>query len=133
MSKIINNIKAFARDSKTTMDLIDIQKPIDDAIMLFTTQLKTHNIEVIQEYAQDVPKINGDSHQLQQVFTNIISNARDELDKLGGGKFWINTRLIKLGKRKTDLKVEISFKNEGAPIAEKDIEIAKAANAIIKL
>jgi len=122
MSKIINNIKTFARDSKTTMDLIDIRKPIDDAFMLFTTQLKTQNIEVIQEYAQDVPKINGDSHKLQQVFINLISNARDELVKKGGGKFWINTRLIKLGKSKVDLKVEVSFKNEGMPIAEKDID-----------
>lgn len=116
MGTIVNNIRSFARDSKFTWDLIDIHKPIEDAFMLLTTQLTNHNIEVVKDYSRDIPQIKADSNQLQQVFINLITNAKDELDKNNGGKIWVSTRILKLGKQKTDWKVEISFKNEGTPI-----------------
>jgi len=121
MGTIVNNIRTFARDSKFKLELIDVHKPIEDAFTLLTAQLTNHNIEVVKDYGQDIPKIKADSNQLQQVFINLISNARDVLDKNNGGKIWVSTRMLKLEKQKTDLNIEISFKNEGPPIPKEII------------
>jgi len=122
MGTIVNNIRSFARDSKFTWELIDIHKPLEDAFMLLTTQLTNHNIEVVKDYGQDIPQINADGNQLQQVFINLISNARDALNKNNGGKIWVSTRMLKLGKQKTDWKISISIKNDGTPIPEEIID-----------
>jgi len=119
MGTIVNNIRTFARDSKFTLEWVNIHKPIEDAFTLLTTQLTNHNIEVVKDYGQDIPQIKADSNQLQQVFINLISNARDELDKNNGGKIWISTRTLKLGKQRRN--IAISFKNDGTLIPEEII------------
>ena len=98
MDKIIKNMRFFAKKSEFTMEELDINKPIEDAIALLSEQLKVHNIELQRRLAKDLPKIQGDSNQLQQVFLNLLSNSRDAMEILKrpeGGKITIKTSLAK--------------------------------------
>jgi len=84
MTKIVNMVRDFACASGTEMALLNINKPIEDALLLFSEQLRLHNIAVEKHLAQDLPLVRGNANQLQQLFINLITNARDAMDTKGG-------------------------------------------------
>jgi signal transduction histidine kinase len=93
MSLIVDNVRTFARSQKASVALIDIHQPLKAALMLVTAQLRSHNIAVTETYDTDLPKVMADGNQLQQVFLNLLTNARDALDGPGGGKVWVVSRM----------------------------------------
>ena len=117
MSKIINNLRIFSRPSRSEIHELDIHKPIEDALMLISQQLKVHGIEVKKSYSQNIPKILGDTNQLQQVFSNLITNARDALEKT-------NNKIIKIKTHPTRNGhfIEINFIDSGSGIKSKVID-----------
>jgi two-component system NtrC family sensor kinase len=93
MTTIVNMVRDFARAAGTEMKLLDVNKPLEDALMLFSEQLRLHHIVVEENLAQDLPQVIGNANQLQQVFINLITNARDAMDAKGGeGRLKISTR-----------------------------------------
>ena len=115
MTQILNMVRRFARAAGTERVLLAINEPIEDALMLFSEQLRIHNIVVEKNLAQGLPPVMGNANQLQQVFINLITNARDAMDAKGGkGRLSIRTR-----KSTDDICIEIEDTGIGA-----DAEIA---------
>ena len=111
MDRIIKNVRFFARKADFKFEEVEINKPIEDAFMFFNEQLKVHNIKVIKHFAKNLPKISADSNQLQQVFLNLLTNAKDAIDVLkrpDGGKITLKTSLTKDRKY-----IRIIFKDMG--------------------
>ena len=120
MDAIIKNIRFFARKSEFKMEELDINKPIEDSLMLLNEQLKVHNIRFRKDLDKDLPRIKGDSNQLQQVFLNLITNARDAIDirnDPSGGELIIKTALSEDKK-----SIEIFFEDSGCGIPGEDME-----------
>ncbi len=89
-SNIAGNLLNFSRaGSSTDFAEVDINKLLDDTLQLLEPQMRTSNIEVIKNYAETPPRINGNAGKLQQVFTNLIINARDSI--IGGGTITLST------------------------------------------
>ncbi len=89
-SNIVGNLLNFSRTGNTTeFTEIDINKLLNDTLQLLEPQMRKSQVEVIKNYADVPPKIFGNAGKLQQVFTNLILNARDAM--LGGGKITLNT------------------------------------------
>jgi two-component system NtrC family sensor kinase len=57
----------------------DLRRVIDEALALRDYDLKLNNITVEKEFSEAVPHVVADSHQLEQVFLNIINNAVDAM------------------------------------------------------
>jgi PAS domain S-box-containing protein len=120
MDNIIKNLRLFARKSEFKAEELDINKPIQDALMLLSQQLKVHNIRLNTSFGENLPKTQGDPNQLQQVFLNLITNARDAIDSLkhpDGGELMIKTALSEDSKY-----VEITFEDTGCGIPPEDLE-----------
>ncbi|MFH2137496.1 MAG: PAS domain S-box protein [Candidatus Omnitrophota bacterium] len=114
MDMIIKNVRFFARKSDFTMEELDVNKPIEDSLGLLNEQLRVHNIKVKTSLKENLPKIQGDCNQLQQVFLNLITNARDAIDILNnpeGGELEIVSGVINNGK-----EIEITFEDTGGGI-----------------
>jgi signal transduction histidine kinase len=92
MTKIINNLRTFARQSNFEYAEVDINQPIDDALMLLGEQLRSRNIKVKRDLTPDLPKVHADANQLEQVFLNLISNAKDAMEAMGSGTLTIHSR-----------------------------------------
>jgi C4-dicarboxylate-specific signal transduction histidine kinase len=92
MTKIVSNLRTFARQSKFEYAETDINQPIDDALMLLGEQLRSHNIKVKRLLGLNLPKVLADANQLEQVFLNLISNAKDAIDPRGRGTITITSR-----------------------------------------
>jgi histidine kinase len=78
-ARIINHLRDFGRKPELKMFPIDVNVPIQGAFTLLGTQLKKSNIRVELELEENLPLIMGGKNRLEQVFLNLITNARDAM------------------------------------------------------
>lgn len=76
---IINHLREFGRKTDETMALLDINDPIVKSASMLRSQLESHRIEFLLELQEDLPHIRGNANRLEQVFMNLIVNARDAI------------------------------------------------------
>jgi len=89
---IVNNLLNFSRTgSVTDFSEIDVNRVLDLTLQLLEPQLRHSQIEIERDYAPALPKIYANSGKLQQVFTNLILNARDAI--MGGGRITLSTTM----------------------------------------
>lgn len=90
----IEHVRTFSRHQKSgKMELVDVNLSIENAASMLKTQLCSHNILLKLELQTTLPKIRANRFELEQVFVNLISNARDAIDikKCNEGKIKIKT------------------------------------------
>lgn len=91
-SNIVGNLLNFSRTGNATeFNEIDVNKLLNDTLQLLEPQLRNTQINVAKVYSDQPPLIYGNAGKLQQVFTNLILNARDSI--LGEGKITLKTKL----------------------------------------
>ncbi len=73
--KIVSNLLDFTRESETTLEPLDLVQLVKDTITLAANQLKIAGIKAEFHSTDNLPRIQGDSQQLRQVFLNLILNA----------------------------------------------------------
>src|SRR5207253_2406246 len=78
--KIVQNLLSFARRRQPERKLSNLKELIESAIEFLQYQLRTGNIEVVSAIGPKLPKVMVDPHQIQQVFLNIINNARQAIE-----------------------------------------------------
>ena len=64
---------------------MDVAAVIEQTVALRTTRLRLSGIRVVSECAPDLPAAEGDVHQLQQVFLNLLLNAEHAILAVGKG------------------------------------------------
>ena len=87
-AKIINGLLNFSRSSGTEFDRVDVNKVLADVLALVEHQLDGSRIRVRRELASQLPAIRGNENRIQQVFFNLILNARDAMPSGG----WLTLR-----------------------------------------
>jgi len=90
-ARIVSGLLTFAREHRPEHRMININDIVKESYKLREYNLITNNIEVTLALSADISPILADPYQLQQVFTNIIHNARDALMEIGGGTLAIRT------------------------------------------
>jgi len=83
-SKIINHMREFGRKSDMTLIPVNLGEVMEKAYEIFHQQLKVRGIEVGWKLVEDLPLIMGDPDRLEQVFINLLINARDAITAAGG-------------------------------------------------
>ena len=131
-SKIINHMREFGRKTDLELVPVRINDIIDRAFDIFSQQLKVRGIEVAWQLQEDLPEIQGDPSRLEQVFINLLINARDAIEerwelavKTGGGDGGPDKRIDLISRREGDrVIVEVADTGSGIPpqIADKIFE-----------
>jgi len=89
-TNIVNNLLNFSRTgSATEFSEVEISKVLDDTLQLLEPQFRRNQIEMVRAYDPEAPRVLGNSGKLQQVFTNLLLNARDAIPN--GGRITIST------------------------------------------
>ena len=77
---IVSNLLSFARDRKETPSPAAIADILSDTVGLVETQIQRDGIRFVMNCAPDLPRCTVRSQEIQQVFLNILSNARHALN-----------------------------------------------------
>jgi two-component system NtrC family sensor kinase len=101
IARIVDHLREFSRQTKPEFQKIDINQPVENALLITGQQLLDHGISIVRKLSGNLPSIFGDPNQLEQVFLNLISNARDALDDSGT--------------RKKELIITSSLSEDGGP------------------
>ncbi len=109
-SNIVGNLLNFSRTGNAEEFVeIEINKLLNDTLQLLEPQLRRSQIEIVKFYARRPPSILGSSGKLQQVFTNLILNARDAM--FNGGMITLTTSV----EGSNVVVVEVTDTGEGIP------------------
>jgi len=111
--EIIRKLMLFSRQSKPEKSTININERIDDGLYLLENRLKKSNIALNKEFAPDLPLIEIDPSQLNQVMVNLVVNAIQAMP--GGGTLKIKTESL-IG------AVNIIVEDTGIGMTEEEME-----------
>lgn len=112
MKKIIQQLREFTRKSVEDFQDSDVPQVINDSLLLLDQQFRSRGIEVSIKTEPDLPKVFCNPFQLEQVFINLATNARDAIEYAGRGQGKVE---IELRRKPQDPKrfLEIFFKDDG--------------------
>ncbi|MGM0424016.1 MAG: PAS domain-containing sensor histidine kinase [Thermodesulfobacteriota bacterium] len=80
-SKIISHLREFSRKPDMELELVQINTVIQKALEMFSQQLKLREIKVETDLEEDLPLLQGEPVQLEQVFINLLINSRDAIEQ----------------------------------------------------
>ncbi len=82
---IIKHMRDFARQSEVARNKVYINDPIKDVFNVLGHQVKSHQVELILDLAENIPPILAEHNRLEQVFINMVTNAIDAMDEKCAG------------------------------------------------
>jgi signal transduction histidine kinase len=82
---VIGRIRALVQKVPPRHDPLDINRAIVDATTLIRSELLRHRVALQIQLAQDLPGVQGDRIQLQQVLLNLIINAVEAMSAVNEG------------------------------------------------
>ncbi len=88
-AEIANGLLNFSRTSTTEFRETSLNQVIRETLSLLDHQFKTAQIAVDLDLAEDLPAIHGNPGKLQQVFLNLLLNAKDAMP--AGGRLRVAT------------------------------------------
>jgi nitrogen-specific signal transduction histidine kinase/CheY-like chemotaxis protein len=110
--KIIEDVLSFSKSGAPEKELCDIAELIKSVLSLTEEHFKKNNIRAVIKYGR-VPKIEVNKGEIQQVFLNLVTNARDAMSPRGGK--------LEIEIKKVEDNVEISFADTGKGIEEENL------------
>ncbi len=116
--RIINHLREFGRKADIQREKVDINEPLKGVFTLLSQQLKLRDIEVVLNLKEGLPPVMGDSNRLEQVFIDLIINARDAMEerrKHAGGANVKNTLTVQSFQEDSHVVVTITDTGTGIP------------------
>ena len=116
-TKIINHMRQFGRKSDLVLEKTQVNKVLKSAFEIFSQQLKVRGIQVDWNIDENLPEILADSSRLEQVFINLLINARDAIEER-----WEHVEYTP-----GDRKIVLTTKSDGSTVC---VKVADTGNGI---
>jgi PAS domain S-box-containing protein len=114
--EIIRRMRAMLRKDEPQFVPLDLNDVVHDVLRLVHSDLIDHQVAVVQDLADNLPRVRGDRVQLQQVILNLVRNARDAMLGLADGRqLTLRTRAMPDG-------VTLQVADVGHGIPDADLE-----------
>lgn len=108
-ARIVGDLSSFSRLNEAERKEIDLREGIDVTVRLLESRWR-ERITIHREY-EDLPLIECDAGQMNQVFMNLLANACDAIE--GKGNIWVTA-----SRRNGELCVEVRDDGKGIPAEE---------------
>ena len=120
---IVKGLLDFARPSPPEKHPSDVNEIVERAIRIVQTQLAAHRVEVRKNLHADLPMVNADANQIQQIIVNLLLNANDAIGE-GGGAVALATALKADGAapQTRPREIEINVSDTGCGIPPEHLE-----------
>lgn len=117
-SLIINHLRQFGRKTDIRKANVQLNDCIRGTFTVLGRQLEVHGIGVELELDETLPTIKGDGNRLEQVFLNLIMNARDAMDEKEEREVQEFKKSLKISSRKIGDEVVVSISDNGLGMSE---------------
>ncbi len=115
-TKIVQSLLSFARRHAPERKVLSVNEVLESAVEILQYQMRTSNIQVTTQFDPKLPATMLDPHQMQQVFLNIINNAKQAMEaNKAGGSLSITTSA-------TSDRVRIVFQDTGPGIPAENLK-----------
>src|SRR6184192_2229102 len=108
-TEIISHLRTFGRAAPVSREPISLRQVIERALSLMREQLRLREIEVTVDLGPEEPMVVGNVIQLEQVFINLLTNARDAVAES-------SRKAIRISGSAGSAAVEIALTDTGAGI-----------------
>jgi len=113
---IIDRLRTFARSDGPDNEYVEMNTIITNTLTMLSYEMRSNNIEVITHLAKNLPRTMVNVGQLQQVFLNIIINAKQAMETCSRqGKLTVTTE------QAAD-RIIVSIRDNGPGIPEEIID-----------
>jgi PAS domain S-box-containing protein len=103
VARIAQGLLSFSRQSSAEFALVDVNRVVEDSIMLARGQMEKSGIAMRAALAPALPPVRGNASALGQVLLNLLTNARDASPE--GGAITIETATAGDGSAAVDIAV----------------------------
>ena len=118
INELVSQMRDLAHPPPTHFASVNIDEPIENVLNLLNAKIGKTGVQVIKDYAQEIPTIWADESQLRQLFLNLMMNSLQAMPQ--GGKLYINIYVQPFFSDSRFICVDIKDTGEG--IAEEYIE-----------
>src|SRR6266581_1619792 len=108
-TEIISHLRTFGRAARVSIEQVDVDDVIERSLLLVQEQLRLRGIEVELELCPDELLVVANPIQLEQVFINLLTNARDALADS-------KRKTIRIASSRDDERIRIAFSDTGPGI-----------------
>src|SRR5213078_5358710 len=108
-TEIISHLRTFGRAAPVNVELVDIDDVIERSLLLVQEQLRLRAIQVELELCPDELLVLANAIQLEQIFINLLTNARDALADS-------KRKTIRIVSSRSDERIMIAFSDTGPGI-----------------
>ncbi len=109
--QIVQNLLSFARQMPPQRKPVQLNTIVRNTVQLRAYDFHSRGVDVVEHLDQRLRMVMGDSHQLQQVFLNILNNAYDAVRDTG------RLARIEITTVNLDQSVEVTFRDNGQGIS----------------
>jgi len=121
--EIVEGLLKYTRKGEEGFSEIDFNRLLDASIEMVQYKIKLKNLSIIRNISEDIPKINGNFTQLQEVFFNLIDNAYDAMMQR---KYELKEKdynaELEITATKKDNYVEILIQDNGMGVKKEDMQ-----------
>jgi C4-dicarboxylate-specific signal transduction histidine kinase len=110
-TEIISHLRTFGRAASVSRERVSIKQVITRALSLVHEQLRLREIEVELDLRSEEPAVIGNPIQLEQVFINLLTNARDAMARSVH-------KIIRISCQPGEGVVDLTFSDTGPGIPE---------------
>ena len=110
---ITHRLLGFAKRMEVEVETLDLNELIEEVLGFMEKEALYRNIDIVLELAKDLPKIDSDRGQLQQVFLNILNNAMAAVEDEG--------RILIATWEKDAETIAVSIQDDGCGMSEETL------------
>jgi signal transduction histidine kinase len=110
ISELVSSIKTYSHmDRSPAHKPTDVRVGIDNTLTMLGHKVKAKGIRIDRQYEEDLPMIQANEGELNQIWTNLIDNAIDAMDQGGN---------LTLRARRNAMWVEVEVVDDGPGVPE---------------
>jgi signal transduction histidine kinase len=117
ITNVLRSLMDFARPQPPTRTATDLNQTLAKSLELARFDKRFKQLEVQVEFSNNLPLLQIDGDQMQQVFLNLLLNARDAIEEAGNN----GSGEIKIVTRRTEQEVIVEITDNGIGITPENL------------